>query len=184
MVNTGYNLFDPLLTYLLYGFVDLQAPILYCGIIELQTLTGMQIKVLGGSGKASQQTVTGVQHLEMFMPSSINRKDNIITINHLIIPNSESRDPLPQVISQILKLNDLEGHYQNSALLAKDTAHIEQQVIDKNLNYWQCLQKEFQETILPNTEIIPTTKNDLKNLCNFSINHLNSYISARQLIRL
>jgi len=180
-VFVRYNLFDPLLTYLLYGFVDLNSPILYSGIVTLTTLTGNKISIFGGSGKASKETMKGAQHLEMYMPNKTKREGNTINVSHLTIPNAESKDTLPQVISKVLQDHDFEGYYTDINQLNKEVNQLELQLISKNLAYWESLNVELKKVTKSKESIAEITTTNITNLCGFAIKHLNNYQKARKL---
>jgi len=175
-VFVEYNYIDPVMSYLIYGFVDLNSSFLFSCITNLTCKTGLNIAVLGVVGRSSTQVPKDVSHIEQFLPATIKRSANIVTINNLVIPSKQYQHTLPQVLAYLLKKIDLEGLYNNEALLKEEVKHLEKQLLLNNLQYWNKLNNEFKQLTEKDKTVPDIPKQDIDNLCGFSINHINQYM--------
>jgi len=178
-VFVQYNISDPVITYLLYGFVDTNAPWLYSVPNELETLSGLKIIILNNPNSVFEGGSNENQLLDKFMPSEIKRNGLNVLVSSLIIPNLTARNSLPQVLQNILKKHDVEGVYSDVARLENEVRHIEKQLLINNLNYWKNFSAEVNVQDSEENKLSELTRNDLHNLCDFSIEKITSYMSKK-----
>ncbi len=177
-VSVHYNKLDPLLSYLIYGFVDSQAPILHSIPSTIKCLSGVEFIVMGSIGRTQSEIIEMAPHLEEYLPSGFMREGNSIIVRNLFIPNRSAKHTLHEVIKLILLDCDVEHIYRDQAMLEQELHTVIKQLCVNNLKYWQ----DFATLVnLQKFESIPkNTKDDLKTLINFSIDHLKNYMQANQ----
>ena len=143
-----YNLDDPVVTFLQYGFVDTYAPWLYSVPLKIESLTGLVLEVnnLIGSKSITDLDVR-LHHLAQYIPEQYARVGNVIHLGSLIITHEQDAGQLPEVLRYILTSHDLEGHYLDEDLLLRDIQHIQRQVIDLNINFWNGIKSKLEEAI-------------------------------------
>lgn len=176
-----YNLLDPVRSYLIYGFVDLNSAVLFSVVTNIILLSGLQLNIMSLPAQAPSEVYKNVYHLRDYMPASIRRSGNIITLSALTIPNNTNSDTLPQVIQAVIEKCDVEGVYTDKVKLQVEVDYIEKILILKNTQYWQQLSNLFKQTIESDINVLATTKADLSNLCDFSLKHLSNYKKERNL---
>jgi tetratricopeptide (TPR) repeat protein len=175
-VFVQYNLDDPFVTFLTYGFVDMAAPWIYSIPVVLHSSIGMIINVANqiGSAKAAELPVN-LRGLALYLPAKADRQGNQIFINKLIIPGSEHIHTLRAALTYVLKNADLEGVYNNPVQLELEVERLELQLIEQNKVYWQQLQDVVNEHLIGENPIPTTVAAQLVDLCDFYLKHIDKY---------
>jgi tetratricopeptide (TPR) repeat protein len=173
-----YNLDDPLVTLLTYGFVDISAPWIYTIPLVLKTRSGLTLEVQNHLATLTPSAIPNhLNGLAHYLPAKVIRKKNNVHISKLIIPNSQNHHNLKVVLNYILKKIDLEGIYVNSTLLEQEIDYLEQQLLVLNKTYWTELNALVQEQ-LHTIPIIPSiAASQLTELCEFCLQHIHNYIN-------
>lgn len=173
-VFVQYNLDDPLITFLTYGFVDLLAPWIYSVPMEFQTPHGLRIILSNAVSPASAKTLPeDMRSIAQYIPGHVERKGDVVFLSSLIIPGSEHIHTLKAVILHILSKVDFEGCLINNKILNQEAEFMEIQLIERNYDYW----KGFNVENKCNENTLYTTAlNQLNALCQFNLAHLENYI--------
>jgi tetratricopeptide (TPR) repeat protein len=177
-VFAQYNLDDPLITLLCYGFVDTSAKWIYTLPVTLKTESGLLIKVNNDVTEVMRENVPKhLLGLADFFPAEVNRIGILVTVSKLVIPGTEYSDSLRSILSHILKNVDYEGIYNDPDKLFVEIRFIERQIIAQNEKYWfelkgLVLAQQQSDRPLPTAVIGQLTK-----LYEFYINHINNYIA-------
>lgn len=154
-----YNQYDPVDTYLFYGFVDTASPWLYSMPLKLKTSDNKIIEIMGVSGPFKGQLPQQMQDLRMFMPALLHRKDNHIQVSRLAIPGKNAPMSLKRILASLLRSMDNTLSQDQIIGRVKD---MELYLVEENLTFWENLQKLAE----------PVNNLDLNQLCRFSINHI------------
>lgn len=141
-----YNNFDALMTYLIYGFVDIESPILFSVPIQLELLNKQKVEVEGSNDLADDGRLSqAVKHLKRELPNVV-FDNGIFKVNKIIIPTGVSiealRDVLKIIVKSILKNNNED--LLDSELMG-NVLHFEKQIITKNYAYWMSVKRELQQ---------------------------------------
>lgn len=171
-----YNHFDPLLTYIFYGFIDLDAPHIYSVPIELTMLNGLKINVLGSSSKITETMVPDeLKRLKDYIPQISEEYKGSVEVNKLMIPNINESLLLREVLTVLINTVDTKHTYPNADALHQEVLHLEKQVIIKNTTYWQEVQTlltcEKSDDKTHNTEALA----QVQQLVDFFKNHCQKY---------
>jgi tetratricopeptide (TPR) repeat protein len=177
-VFVQYNLDDPLITLLMYGFVDDSATWIYTVPVILKTKTGLtvQIENLGGPTNIEQVPNHLSGYCDYF-PTNISRNGNVVNVSKLIIPSKEHINSLRLMITHVLESIDIEGIYKNIKNLQVEVDFFEKQLIEYNIHYWQELQLIVETHIESNKQISMLTLEQLQELCTFCLKHIRYYQS-------
>ncbi len=181
-VFVKYNHIDLVLTYFIYGFVDKYCPILYSCKTNLTCLNGKTIQIAGGAGLASEVKEKSVTHLQNYLPASMERSNNMIKLNSLIIPNSPAIHTLKQVLKYILLKFDTQGEYQDESHLDKEIIHLERQLIVTNLGLWKQHKQLVHDLVKDSSTCSTTCKNDLQLLTKYCVAHIENYMTKGNVI--
>lgn len=178
-----YGVYDPLQTFLIYGFVDCNSPILYSGKMDIPLLSGDILSILSMSGKLSrsQPLSSELSHLSDYLPPGIKRQGKQIVVSDLIIPNVKSKKVLREVLKAILLQADNSNNYQDKKLLVKEVNHIEKELLVNNFNYWDNLEKTYLPAVLSDKELSQIAKTDLLQLSQVCRSHITNYSNAKRL---
>jgi tetratricopeptide (TPR) repeat protein len=170
-----YNLDDPLVTLLTYGFVDVSAPWIYTIPLVLKTRSGLTLEVQNNMATLTHSEIPNhLNGLAHYLPANVVRKNNTVHISKLIIPNSQNHHNLKIVLTYILEKIDLEGIYVNSKLLEREIDYLEQQLLLLNKTYW----RELNALVQNQLNAIPSiAASQLTELCEFSLQHIHNYIN-------
>lgn len=172
-VFVQYNISDPVITYLFYGFVDVNAPWVYSIPCTFNLLSGLKLCILNNPSSSTQLVTEENKYLAEYLPSNIDRSDHEIIISSIAIPNIEAKLTLPKVLEFILKAYDHEGNYQNRDILVSEINHIEKELLKNNLNFWKHFQNEVDNRIIDKNS---TVKRDLSLLSSSCIAQATSYM--------
>jgi hypothetical protein len=165
-----YGMFDPFLTYFIYGFVDTHAPFIYSGKCEIDLISGNKLVVLSMSGGIKRATPlpAALSHLKEYLPPGIKKQGNAIVVSDIIVPKIDNSMLLREVLEQILIMVGCESNYKSIADLENEITHIIKVLVEKNIQFWQGILGEVKEL---NIEV-----NDLLILSEHSIKHFKQYI--------
>ena len=175
-----YGFMDALQAFLTYGFVDTKSPILYSGKMQFKLKSGLNFVVLGMSGGLTRTVALPkeLQHLHNYLPPGIKRDGNNVVVNELVIPSGDNLMNLRQALVTILRQCDAEGIYADESNLRAEMFHIEQQVLQLNIQYWKQFGSQVEATVKADNEFNETTERDLNTLVNVSVEHCLSYAKA------
>ncbi len=180
-VFVQYGFMDALQTYLTYGFVDVSAPILFSGKAQFKLKSGLNFVILGMSG-GLQRTIPlppKQQHLNNYLPPGIKRQGEHVVVNELVIPSGEQLSYLTESLAIIIQQCDVNNIYKNKKVLAAEIQHIELQVLNANIQFWQQFSGLTEKAIKSDKQFNKTAKNDLKLLVETCVRHCRSYAEQK-----
>lgn len=180
-VFVQYGFIDAVQTYLTYGFVDVCSPIYFSGKMQFKLKSGLTFVILGMSG-GLQRTVPlppKQQHLNNYLPPGIKRQGEHIVVNELVIPSGGKVSYLSESLAVILQQCDEDNIYRNKKVLAAEIQHIEQQVLNANIQFWQQFSGLTEKAIKSDKQFNKTTENDLKLLVETCVRHCRSYAEQK-----
>ena len=177
-VFVQYNLDDPLVTFLSYGFVDQSAPFIYSVPVKLTTLSGLEIFVSSSTrAPAIQKSLPeGLKSMANYIPKQYVRRDLQVMTNMLIIPRPEKEHLLSAAISYTLTRFDPEGIYTDADRLKLEVANLRKQLLDKNVEFWQNL-RGFVDEFTTKNKVKEDVKSQLLQLCEVNDLHLANFVS-------
>jgi hypothetical protein len=171
-----YNLDDPLVTFLSYGFVDDSSSWVYSVPLKLKTTSGMVMFVSNYLASAELSVIPAqLSGLAKYFPASITRNGAEIAVSKLVIPAKEQPQLLKLVLSHILKSLDWEGIYTNPNNLHREIEYLNQQLIELNRQYWLSLSEMVQRHCLSNNPLPQLLTTQLTQLCDCYLAHLDMY---------
>ena len=114
-----YNHYDPLLTYLIYGFVDLDSPYVFSVPIELTLFNRDKLEVFGNTTIIKDDMVPDdLKHLSVYLPEVCTQPDGIIQVDKIVIPNTSESHLLREVLTVMLNTINTQGIYANEQAVA------------------------------------------------------------------
>lgn len=125
-----YNAYDPLDTYLFYGFVDTGAP--WLSSIPLSLTVGdriLAVEARGGTLKGALPPA--LRDLRLFMPQVVRQDDLGITLTKLLIPGAGAPRALQRVLASFASALSVP-----QAQLQSEVARLEEAVLAQNDAYW------------------------------------------------
>jgi hypothetical protein len=163
-----YNNFDALLTYLIYGFVDISAPWLFSTPIQIMTSNNLKIDILGNSATISTESYSqSGDYLADYLPNITSVNNKHFGIDKLVIPNKANNTLLRESLNVVIKSIDKTNHFVTDKQLAVEVTLLERQIIAKNLSYWREIGR------------LNTVNNaDVELLTSTTTKHINSYASS------
>ncbi|ATC93399.1 tetratricopeptide repeat protein [Pseudoalteromonas tunicata] len=160
-----YNNYDPFLTYLIYGFIDTQAPWFFSVPITVQTSDNTSLFILGNSTTQSTDNISeNGDYLADFAPDIVTLEQNKFQIDKMVIPAVDNSVLLTETLKMILMSIDKDNSYLNDTKLMNEVSHLEKQIILKNYHYWLEVKK-----------LNTPENNDVSLLVNTALNHLTQY---------
>jgi hypothetical protein len=176
-VYVQYNLDDPLITFLTYGFVDTLSPWIYSVPLIINTSAGFDIEISSVIKQVNPNLLPeNMKSFAQFIPGNVVRQDSLAQLISLIIPSGIDTPTLRRVLTHLLQNLDIEGYLANLEQLSEEVKNVEKQVIKQNLIYWH----ELKSLVLSKQNAVKTEVfRQLQQLCQFNIEHIQSY--ARQL---
>jgi hypothetical protein len=175
-VFVQYNLDDPLITLLNYGFVDASAKWIYSVPVVLETKTKLKIHVSNYVLSAKDVDIPNhLLGLADYMPADISRQGGIAQVSKLIIPGTEHSHSLRAVLAHVLKYLDSEGFYKDPIRLDSEVAFIEKQLIELNNKYWLELMELVNIQTQSEKPLPPLVTGQLNELCELCLNHIKRY---------
>jgi hypothetical protein len=170
-VFVRYNLYDPLDTFLFYGFVDTCSPWLASIPTRLDLPDGRQLDILNTGGVMKKQLPPQIKDLRLYIPTLQHHNQEVVRVNKLLIPGAGAPRALQRVLGVMLQGLDLG---LDRTALVKWITFAEEALIETNRKWWKEL--EALTSGLPGD--LPM-KQDLQTLCSFSLGHLHSYLDNR-----
>ena len=175
-VFVQYNLDDPLITLLIYGFVDTSAKWIYSVPVVLETKTKLKIHVNNYIRTAIDADIPNhLLGLVDYIPADISRQGGIAQVSKLIIPGTEHSHSLRAVLAHVLKHLDSEGFYKDLIRLDSEVVFIEKQLIELNKKYWLELMELVSTQIQSKKPLPPLVAGQLNELCELCVNHIDRY---------
>jgi hypothetical protein len=177
-----YNLDDPLVTLITYGFVDTAASWVYSVPLHLYTSQGKTIMVSNHLRAIAESDLPDtLANLRHYVPSHLSRNGNIIKVSKLIIPGQSHQHALAEILGYILTKTDIENFYTHPKLLAQEVAILEKQIVEVNNRYWHDLSNLVKQTINDEPSFSTMAGQQLTLLCEFYLTHLQMYTSQKAL---
>jgi len=173
-----YNNFDPLLTYLIYGFVDLSSPYIFSVPIELSLTNGQRIEVLGNTNIIKEDSIPdNIKHLREYLTQVYTQPNGGLQVDKIMIPGTNESHLLRDILTIMINSINQKDLNINDFSLQQEILHLEAQIISKNMNYWQGVQN-----ILETIKVEGTTQNnfalkEVQLLINFFKSHYQKYSS-------
>jgi len=125
-----YNAYDPMDTYLFYGFVDTGAP--WLGSIPLSLTVGdkiLAVEARGGTVKGALPPP--LRDLRLFLPQVVRQDDLGITLNKLLIPGAAAPRALQRVLASFVSTLGV-----SQGRLPAEVARLEEAILEQNDAYW------------------------------------------------
>lgn len=125
-----YNHYDPLDTYLFYGFVDVAAPWLNSVPLTIDE-GGKTLSVEAKTGLFKGQLPPALRDLRVFMPQITYRDELGVTLDKLVIPGARAPRALQRVLASFASALGISPGDRRAAV-----ARMEEAVINRNEAYW------------------------------------------------
>ncbi|WP_102798339.1 tetratricopeptide repeat protein [Bowmanella denitrificans] len=171
-----YNLDDPLITLLVYGFVDLSASWVYTVPIIIQTRSGLNMRIDNLCSSSPVEDVPNhLMGFSAYYPPKVIRHGKSVYVSKLVLPGKEHHSSLRMIITEVLKQIDIEGIYTNSDTMTAELNHIETMILGLNRQYWQELQNMVNEYVSKYSNFSLKTADVLLQLCDTYIKHIARY---------
>ncbi|NQZ07030.1 MAG: tetratricopeptide repeat protein [Algicola sp.] len=171
-----YNHYDPLLTYLIYGFVDLDSPYIFSVPIDLTLFNGDKIEVFGNTTIIKEDLVPDdLKYLRVYLPEIATKPDGLVQVDKIVIPNTNESHLLREVLTVMLNTINTEGIYANEQAVAQEVLRLEIQIIAKNMAYWQDVQVLLDSAKLKSTAQSHLALQDVQQLIQFFKSHYQKY---------
>lgn len=177
-VFVHYNEFDPIYTYLFYGFVDLSSPFLSSIPCELKTSYGHVWQVVGESTTASKLKEGSFSHKQSYLPEVTSLGGNSIKLNKLIVPSNAKSTLLKDTLLSVINTTAPDEISKSDAFFESEIAQLEKQIILANKAYWLKLQK----LVINEKNISSDVLKQLSDLINFAMDSLNRYANKNALV--
>jgi len=161
-----YNNFDPLLTYLIYGFVDTNAPWLFNVPMHITCSNGVRIDILGNAGRtdADSYSKTG-DYLAEYLPNIAAKNSKHYGVDKLVIPSKNHNHLLREALTVLIKSIDTDNYFNTDQEFNNEVLLLELQIISKNLEYWREVEILNKEN---NTEVSLLTSTAKKHISNYA----------------
>lgn len=155
-----YNLYDPLDTYLFYGFVDTECPWLASVPLTLDTAGG-RLEVLNTGGAFKGTLPQAMRDLRPFMPAVIRQEADHLQLTKLILPGERAPRALQRVLAGLLTTLGVPRDG-----VPQEVARLEAEVLERNEAYWEDLAGQAR---------VLTQGHPLQTLCRHARDHLAAY---------
>ena len=173
-VFVQYNISDPVISYLIYGFIDEQAPWLYSIPNTIETNSGLSIIIQNQPNVTNKSKSSSHNAIDSYMPSNIELEGNKIKVNSIIIPEKEAHGSLSEVLRHILKTVNARGIFTSSQELHEEVSNLEKQLLNNNLIFWD----NFRSKIRQNSSCMSqTTEIELIRLYTICSGHIRDYMN-------
>lgn len=157
-----YNQYDPVDTYLYYGFVDERAPYLSSVAFDLEC-QGRRLQIFATGGMLKGPLPATVKDLRVLMPV-ISKTEDGVSLSKLIIPGVHAPRALRRVLALVLRHLDMADD-----TIRAEVVRIEAEVIERNREYW----KQMQHFAAPLAE-----HHALNALCRTALSRIDQYSST------
>ncbi len=161
-----YNNFDPLLTYLIYGFVDTNAPWLFNVPMKITCSNGVKIDILGNAGQtdANSYSKSG-DFLAEYLPNITTITATHYGVDKLVIPSKQHNNLLREALTVLIKSIDKGNYFNTDQQFNDEVLLLEQQIISQNLTYWRELETLNKDK---NTEVELLTTTAKQHISNYA----------------
>ena len=173
-VLVEYNLEDPLKTLLIYGFVDLSSPWLFSVPVAIKLDTGREVAIYYSHSPASTDSLPEkIRHLARYLPNTIERKHNKVTLNMLTLPEKGKQKALKVMLSYCLfgrsdlKISDVQ---------LKEVLQLQDILIEANMDFWRKLKTLIQQAKEQDEKSNDYIFTELDSLAEFGLEHIKSYL--------
>jgi tetratricopeptide (TPR) repeat protein len=173
-VFVEYNLEDPLKTLLIYGFVDLSSPWLFSVPVAIKLDTGREVAIYYDHSPASTDSLPeNIRHLARYLPNTIERKQNKVTLNMLTLPEKGKQKALKVMLSYCLfgksdmKISDFQ---------LKEVLQLQDVLIQANMDFWRKLKESIRQAKEQDEKPNDSIFTELDKLAEFGIEHIKSYL--------
>jgi len=156
-----YNFYDPVDTYLYYGFVDAGAPHLTSIATEL-SVAGRTLGVTTTGERRQGKLHPQVKDLRPFLPV-VRPAENGLTVSRLIFPGPQAPRALRRVLSLLLTRLEIPR-----AEIPAQVEYLENQLVERNLAFWEGLAAEA---------VCLAEQHPLRGLCAQAIAHIYGYLN-------
>ena len=173
-VLVEYNLEDPLKTLLIYGFVDLSSPWLFSVPVAIKLDTGREVAIYYNHSPASSDSLPEkIRHLARYLPNTIERKQNKVTLNMLTLPEKGKQKALKvMLIYCLFGKSDL----KISGFQLKEVLQLQGVLIQANMDFWRKLKELIQQAKEQDEKPNDNIFTELDKLAEFGIEHIKSYL--------
>lgn len=133
-----YNNYDPLCTYLYYGFVDSESPHVFSVPIDITKRTGETISISSSISTIQDDWVSEeLKHMRAFLPETSITNDGVIHLNKVKVPSADDYHLLRETLAIVLNTINGKKHALSASALETEVQHLEKQIIVKNIEYWR-----------------------------------------------
>lgn len=165
-----YGYYDGFDTWMVYDFVDESALHTRSVMldIDLPGLGTVKVNAYSAAGKRPHLPAH-MQDLRVYVPATLKQSDRYAEINFLIIPGENAPLALKRVLTHLLSEMS-----PGNPRIPDLVIHAEEQIIDRNIAYYQGLKKLLKKQPLNKPEHGPFTKNLLR-MCDFQLQKIERY---------
>ena len=182
-IFTQYNLDDPVITFLLYGFIDHSSQWIYSVPLILKTKIGIIIKIDNYVKSISQNKVPNhLLGITDYLPANITREKNNVFVSKLIIPAATDFTVMQAVLTYILTSIDIEGVYDNVFNLESEIKNLQTQLINCNKEFWERLKAMSFSKMESDNPPPKFVSDQLIELSEFCLSHIRNYSSNTALL--
>lgn len=176
-----YNQFDPVMTYLIYGFVDKACPWLFSTPVELKTLSGKTLFLTGVNTQIDpSKTKDANLHLKQVSPNITYLNQEQYILDKLVFPLKEHAHLLRDVLTMVVKSVDLTTTPSENDI-SREVLHLERQLIETNLAYWHRLEQQLQQSIKQGLNKQSAVAQDISELATLARKRIQSYAFAHNI---
>jgi hypothetical protein len=166
-----YNLYDPVDTFLFYGFVDTHSPWLAGVPQSLPLPDGRSLEILNTGGVMKQELPPALRDLRMYIPAIIKNDQETVQVSKLLIPGPHAPRALQRVLGFLL--HNLTPKLTSQERL-KWICRLEDELLDFNKTWWQ----QLQSLCTPMPVDLPITQS-MHLLCSDCLQRIETYESNR-----
>lgn len=161
-----YNVFDPVDTFMFYGFVDKTAPWLASVPMTINVPNGRAVRVVNSGAARKKEPPKAFSDIRAYLPVIQPRRDGSLMVSRLFIPGKQAPRALRRVLSLIVRAA---SEASTRPEVMKAVLAVENAIVVKNLEWWT----NFRTEIDAMSE--SPMKQSLVELCDTSADHLKAY---------
>jgi tetratricopeptide (TPR) repeat protein len=182
-IFTQYNLDDPVITFLVYGFIDQSSQWIYSVPLTLKTKMGLPININNYVKSISQDKVPNhLLGIIDYLPADVTREENYVFVSKLIIPSATDGTVMHAVLTYILTTIDKEGIYTNAINLELEIKSLQKQLINGNKEFWESLKAMTCSKIKSDNPPPKFVAEQLIELSERCLSHLTNYSASTGLL--
>ncbi len=169
-----YGIFDPLDTYITYGYVDKNSLFVRSIPLLIDLKDGFSIKVKSEVGLLyGGDMPPDIADLRSFMPILYSNEDKVLEVSHMIIPPPTSPFALRRVLAELIKEVNPSLSSDDEALEGQVRA-AESQIISANTEFFEDLLRHIEEKLKskPDSYVFEM----LKDMVNTQLGNLKKYL--------